>query len=94
MTICPSMSWRLIVRTISPSPTSDRTVTREGREPRLAQSDSDRFGSQSSSVTAAPAWASSVPRIIAAVDFPAPPLGEAMTTVGMIHKPDYYGNRI
>src|SRR3954464_11625183 len=86
ITIWPFLSWALIVRTISASVTSDRTVMCGGSAPRLAHSESERFGSQSSSVTSAPARASSVPRITAQVDFPAPPFDDAMATTGM-HSP-------
>jgi hypothetical protein len=46
--------------------------------------------------TLAPAWASSVPSRIAVVDFPAPPFGDAMTTVGIgvSMLSDNYINRI
>jgi hypothetical protein len=44
---------------------------------------SEWLGSQSSIVTGMPPRASSVPRSTAVVDFPAPPLGEATTIVGM-----------
>jgi hypothetical protein len=46
--------------------------------------------------TLAPAWASSVPNRIAVVDFPAPPFGDAMTTVGISVSmlSDNYINRI
>ena len=43
----------------------------------------ERFGSQSIMVTGTPAWAISVPSKTAAVDLPAPPFGETITTVGI-----------
>jgi len=43
----------------------------------------DRLGSQSRIEICAPAWASSVARITDAVDFPAPPFGDATVTMGI-----------
>ena len=83
MTMRPSASCCLIVRTISDSPTSDLTAMRGGRVPRFDQIVMERFGSQSSTTTSAPAWASSVARITEAVDLPDPPFGEATVTTGM-----------
>src|SRR5215213_1303021 len=72
-----------MVRTISDSPTSDRTAMRCGSGARLAQMVMERFGSQSRMTISAPAWASSVARMTEAVDFPAPPFGEATVTTGI-----------
>jgi hypothetical protein len=49
---------------------------------------------QSRTITSAPAWASSVARITEAVDFPAPPFGEATTTTGKPGRHNYRINRI
>ena len=83
MTIRPSASCCLIVRTNSDSPTSDLTAIRGGRVPQFDQIVIERFGSQSRTTTSAPAWASSVANITEAVDLPDPPFGEATVTTGM-----------
>jgi len=70
---------------ISPSLRPEMTCIRAGKSARLLHSVSEPLGSQSIIVTSAPAWANSVPKITAAVDFPAPPLGLAITTVGIFH---------
>ena len=53
------------------------------KDPDHIESESDLLGSQSSMVTGIPPRASSVPKRTAVVDFPAPPLGEATTIVGI-----------
>ena len=63
---------------------------RGGRAHLLDQMLMDLFGSQSSRTTPAPAWANSVARMTAAVDLPAPPLGEATVRTGISVYPIFY----
>ena len=61
----------------------ERTVRFSGRPGRFAHTETGLFGSASMMVTSTPLRASSVARMTAEVDFPAPPLGLAKTMVGM-----------
>ena len=45
-------------------------------------------------VTGTPAWAISVPSNTAAVDLPAPPFGETITTVGITKQSDCLNNLV
>src|SRR5208283_5043326 len=54
---------------------------------RAAHRETGLFGSASMIVTVAPLSASCVARMTAAVDFPTPPFGEAMTTTGIAPPP-------
>ena len=59
------------------------TSSPSDRPRRRAQAETDRLGSASMMVTAAPRRASSQARMTAEVDLPAPPLGLAKTMVGI-----------
>src|SRR5262249_12689771 len=67
---------------------SATTVRLSGHPALLAHCETGLLGSASMIVTPAPFRASSVARMTADVDFPAPPLGLAKTIVGMVAAPD------
>src|SRR5271157_363163 len=69
---------------IESSVTSAMTLKAAGLPGLFAQRDTGLLGSASMIVTPAPFPASSVARMTAEVDFPAPPFGLAKTMVGMM----------